>query len=917
MAYQPKSYRKFLAGTVSAAVVASAIAPVASASFTDVAGSVHADDIATLVAKGYIKGYGDGTFKPNKSLTRGEAAIIFSRILKDAGVTQKGAGFPDVPAEKAELAEAVAIVQAAGIMTGDEKGNFNPNANITREQMAKVVVEAFKLTKPANHTTKVTDLDKAGSWAREYIQTLEANGVTKNTEFMPKQNVTRGQFASFVVRAMNVGVTAANITGVAFVDLNTLEVTFNGELKEVKKEDFAIAGVEIESVSIKAAAAAEAKTTVVVIKTKTALEEGKAYNVSYKGQTTDKAKVDVPVVTPKVESVSAINAKKIEVKFNKEVNKTTAENSATYNFVGLTSGTTWTPVLQADGKTVVLTLNKAIANDTTFVAIVNEVETKADSTKKTEKFTKTITFSDTTKPTFTGVTYPEAGIAVLNFSEDLSTPGTVKVYDGNTDVTSTLTITHNANSNQISISGLTTNKEYRVVVVGAKDQSSNLIPSPVEVFVKSTVSEQVKPVIESITTVDLNTIKVKFSEKLKQISAGVYANVSIDGVAVTGATQTFDSETNTLTITKAGLTTAGIHSVSISGYTDLSNNVGDTFTKAVAFAASAPVLEKTEVVSDATDTYVVLTFNEAPSLAAIQAVDITGTYTTPENILKTFGSAALNESTDISVVGNTIKIKVTGKEAGNYKLTIPAAGISDGTTARTQDLEITFTLTGSADTTRPTVSNVFIPGENATAVGGPATVERNTVYVKYSKSMNSTAVNPDNYTVDGQKVFESAVFVGDKTLVKLTLKEGVITLTGDRSFQISNAVTGENGVAINAYSSTEPFVENVKPLLSSGVVIDGTTIELTFTEAVADANLVAAGAGNDFEVYIDGAKSTIANVVTGATANDNKLQLQLSSPITPEQLASSTITVKVLDSTDGADVNGNPLTKGTVITVAK
>ncbi|MBL4953280.1 Ig-like domain-containing protein [Neobacillus sp. YIM B02564] len=628
-------------------------------------------------------------------------------------------------------------------------------------------------------------------------------------------------------------------------------------------------------------------------------------------------KVTVKAVAPAVENVSAINAKKIEVKFNKEVNKTTAETPTTYNFVGLTAGTTWTPVLQADGKTVVLTLNNAIANDTTFVAIVNEVETKADSTKKTEKFTKTITFSDTTKPTFTGVTYPEAGTAVLNFSEDLSTKGTVAVYDGNTDVTGSLTITHNANSNQVSIAGLTTDKEYRVVVVGAKDQSSNLIPSPVEVFVKSTVSEQIKPVIESVTTVDLDTIKVKFSEKLKTIGTGVYANLSIDNTPVAGTTQTFDSETNTLTITKAGLTTAGVHSVSISGYKDLSNNAGDTLTKAVSFAASAPVLEKTEVVSDATDTYVVLTFNEAPNLAAVQGVDITGTYTTPENILKTFATADLTEATDISVSGKTMKIKVTGKAAGNYKLTIPAAGISDGTTARTENLDITFTLTSSSDTTKPTVSNVYIPGENATAVGGPATVERNTVYVKYSKSMNSTAVNPDNYTIDGQKVFDSAVFFGDKTLVKLTLKEGVLALSGDRSFQISTAVTGENGVAINTYSSTEPLVENVKPVLSSGVVIDGTTVELTFTEAVADANLLATGAGNDFEVYIDGAKSTVANVVTGATANDNKLQLQLSSAITAQQLASSTITVKVLDTTDGADANGNPLTKGTVITVAK
>ncbi|GMB09333.1 S-layer homology domain-containing protein [Thermolongibacillus altinsuensis] len=328
MAYQPKSYRKFLAGTVSAAVVASAVAPVAAASFKDVpADNVHAEDINTLVEKGYIKGYEDGTFKPNNSLTRGEAAIIFARILKDKGVevpADKNV-FPDVPASKTELAEAAAIVKAAGVMTGDEKGNFNPNAKITRQEMAKVLVEAFKLTKPADFTTKVTDLDKASAWAREYIQILDANGVTKNTEFMPKQNVTRGQFASFVVRALNVGVTAADITGVKFVDENTLEVTFNGELKDVKAEDFKIEGVEIESVSIKAAAAAEAKTTVVVIKTKTKLEEGKSYTISYKGQTSEKAKVEVPVITPKVESVSAIGAKKLEVKFNKAVDDTKAK----------------------------------------------------------------------------------------------------------------------------------------------------------------------------------------------------------------------------------------------------------------------------------------------------------------------------------------------------------------------------------------------------------------------------------------------------------------------------------------------------------------------------------------------------------------------------------------------------------------
>ncbi|WP_163151629.1 S-layer homology domain-containing protein [Anoxybacillus sp. MB8] len=312
MAYN-QNFRKFVAGTVSAAVVASAVTPAFAAAFTDVAGSVHADDIAALVEKGYIKGYADGTFKPNKSLTRGEAAIIFSRILKDAGfqAPENAPSFADVPAANKELVEAVAIVRAAGVMTGDERGNFNPKANMTREQMAKVVVEAFKLTKPADFTTNITDLDKAAGWAREYIQILEANGVTKNTQFSPKANVTRGQFASFVIRALSVKeqqeeVTAANIAGVSFVDEYTLEIAFNGELKNINPADFAIDGVEIESVTVKAAAASQNKVTIIVIKTKTKLEEGKSYQIAFKGQTAEKAKVDVPVVTPKVQTISPV-----------------------------------------------------------------------------------------------------------------------------------------------------------------------------------------------------------------------------------------------------------------------------------------------------------------------------------------------------------------------------------------------------------------------------------------------------------------------------------------------------------------------------------------------------------------------------------------------------------------------------------
>ncbi|KYD31176.1 Ig-like domain-containing protein [Parageobacillus toebii] len=347
MAYQPKSYRKFLAGSVSAALVASAVGPVVAnaASFSDVdPNSTHGPNILALADKGYIKGFQDGTFKPFEKISRGQAAKIFARILTDQGFKAPDKieqVFDDVPldAKDQELVKAAAIVKAAGVMTGSE-GKLNPASNITRQQMAKVIVETFDLEKPADFKSQITDLDKADAWAREYIQTLEANDVTVVKEYRPKDNVTRGEFATFIKRAMDATavkeVTADDITAVKFVDENTLEVTFNGELKDVKAEDFKIEGVEIDSVSIKAAAAAESKTTVVVIKTKTKLEEGKTYTVAYKGKTTDKTKVEVPVVTPTVESVSAINTQgqevsltdlpvngTIKVKFSEKVNKET------------------------------------------------------------------------------------------------------------------------------------------------------------------------------------------------------------------------------------------------------------------------------------------------------------------------------------------------------------------------------------------------------------------------------------------------------------------------------------------------------------------------------------------------------------------------------------------------------------------
>lgn len=81
-----KKNRKFLTSTAAAALVASAIVPVASAaSFSDTAGNTHELAIDSLVSQGIISGYPDGTFKPNRTLTRSDVVKLLGKYLVSQG----------------------------------------------------------------------------------------------------------------------------------------------------------------------------------------------------------------------------------------------------------------------------------------------------------------------------------------------------------------------------------------------------------------------------------------------------------------------------------------------------------------------------------------------------------------------------------------------------------------------------------------------------------------------------------------------------------------------------------------------------------------------------------------------------------------------------------------------------------------
>lgn len=169
--------------------------------FSDVPNDFRAaDDIASLVSQDIISGYPDGTFKPQETLTRVQAAIMLQRALKLPVDEVKNPGFSDVP-ETYRSYGSIAAVTEAGVMFGRTDGTFDPQAQLTRAEMAAVLHRAFKL--PAAETNIFSD-NYAGTFAYSSVNALAAAGITQgfpDGTFRPSENITRADFSIFLNRA--------------------------------------------------------------------------------------------------------------------------------------------------------------------------------------------------------------------------------------------------------------------------------------------------------------------------------------------------------------------------------------------------------------------------------------------------------------------------------------------------------------------------------------------------------------------------------------------------------------------------------------------------------------------------------------------------------------------------------------------
>lgn len=202
------------------------------------------DEIEFLTSKQIITGYSDGSFKPEASVTRAEAAIMIGRALGLNGDPQD-THFNDVTANVTGSGYIASAVER-GIISGFPDNTYRPYQPVTRAQMAIILDKAFTL-KNAHPNNIFTDISE-NMIAYPSILNAYANGIVNgfsDATYKPDNRVVRGHFSAFLARAIdpsfrsNPGFAVESVSGwdqeaeVTEVDIDhEWMIRFNYELDE-------------------------------------------------------------------------------------------------------------------------------------------------------------------------------------------------------------------------------------------------------------------------------------------------------------------------------------------------------------------------------------------------------------------------------------------------------------------------------------------------------------------------------------------------------------------------------------------------------------------------------------------------------------------------------------------------------------
>ncbi|WP_139491123.1 Ig-like domain-containing protein [Brevibacillus dissolubilis] len=615
-----------------------------------------------------------------------------------------------------------------------------------------------------------------------------------------------------------------------------------------------------------------------------------------------------PAATLQVTGVSALNAKEIQVKFNKPVDETSG--SLAFSYIADASSTPAVGFKFVDAQTVVITPNQ----DTVFFdgeyALTFSNFKDLDG-KVMASYSTVVKVADTVRPTVAKVEYKNWKEATVTFSEPIKSLGTVSSSDESKVSSQTaLTLSADRKTLTVNLTNADANTDYTLSFIGAVDYKDNFIsPNPVTVTVKKVQTETVPPAIVSVTPVNDKSFKVTFTEKLSTTPAisveGFNGTVDIDGT----------NNPEYLVTLESGI--EGLQKVLVAAnYEDFNGNKGGAYSQLVTFAKDkvAPTVDSTRVEKIDGKEHLVVVFNENVDVTNLSSETVTVKGKLVSNYVETDVEFANLVPVAYGTAKNAIAISLNGFAPGAYTVSLTGTVNDLSLNNFAQKDGVTFTRTADTDLSEGSVTAIGYDNLNTSATEA----DNNVIYVSFDKVLDAaSALNVANYTVEGTSAVQSAIFVKNSvttdgvpaSIVKLTLKPGTFNLSGERLVTVKDVKTA-TGVVIPATTKKFNFVENVAPTIASAVVTSADEITITFSESMNGTSITDSAA--DFGVFVDGqdwatvAGATYGTVTEIAGATDKVYVLKLGRALTAEEYAKN-IQIKPATTIDATDAKGNKL----------
>ena len=192
--------------------------PGQAAALTDISGHWAEEAINDLVAKGIINGFPDGTFRPDDLVTRAQFAKMTTLALDYQAEAPDDSTFNDVPSNYWGF-QPVEICARAGLIVGFPDGSFQPEKSVTKAEAVAILARSRSLfLKDATAISPLADVPDI-HWAQPYLNvsygilffTPNDPNIVQEGNFFPDQSATRAQAAIFIYRLLNTELKAKEI----------------------------------------------------------------------------------------------------------------------------------------------------------------------------------------------------------------------------------------------------------------------------------------------------------------------------------------------------------------------------------------------------------------------------------------------------------------------------------------------------------------------------------------------------------------------------------------------------------------------------------------------------------------------------------------------------------------------------------